>query len=97
VTEIPDISTLDHEPVGGPTQMTRAHQNGMRKVLARAKSWFKPEHQAEPCLKVALLTYLGEWERVYDQGTRILGLTQTERTIMAIRQDTVQQILRELA
>jgi hypothetical protein len=90
------LESLSHDPVAGPTEMTRAHRNGLRRAVARAKAWFKPGQQAEACLKVALLTYLAEWEKVYGEGTMILGLTTTERTILTIRRDTVQQMLREI-
>lgn len=95
---VPRLEDLEPGPVAGPTAMTRAHRNGLRKMLGRARPWFTPVHQkdAETCLKVALLTYLKEWEAVYGEGTRVLGLSQTERTIMVIRQDTVQQIIKEI-
>jgi hypothetical protein len=96
--DLPRLEDLEPGPVAGPTVMTRAHRNGLRKMLGRARPWFSSAHQrdAETCLKVALLTYLKEWEAVYSEGTMVLGMSQTERTIMVIRQDTVRQIIKEI-
>jgi hypothetical protein len=94
--EIPALEDLEPGPVAGPTHMTRAHRNGLRKATARCKAWFKPGVNCETALKAALLTYLTEWDAVYGQGSIVLGLNQTERTIMVIRKDTIQQIVREL-
>lgn len=98
VPEQPRLEDLEPGPVAGPTHMARAHRNGLRKALGRVKPWFTPVHQkdAETCLKVLLLTYLKEWDAVYGEGSIVLGLNQTERTIMVIRKDTIQQILKEI-
>lgn len=92
-----NLEELERGPVAGPTVMRRAHLNGLRKAVARGKAWFRVDQPAEPALKALLLTYLGEWEHVYGEGVEVLGMTNTERTIMVIRRDTVQQMLRELA
>lgn len=89
------LEDLDPSPVAGTTHMRRAHLNGLRRSVARCKAWFKPEVNCETALKAAFLTYLKEWEAVYGEGSIVLGLNQTERTIMVIRQDTIQQIMRE--
>jgi hypothetical protein len=94
--ELPRLEDLESGPVAGPTVMTRAHRNGLRKMLGRAKPWFTKDVHPEPALKALLLTYLKEWEAVYGEGSMVLGLNQSERTIMVIRQDTVQQIIREI-
>jgi hypothetical protein len=94
---LPRLEDLPQGPVAGPTAMTRAHLNGMRKTVSRIKAWLKPEQSPQAATKALLLTYLGEWEKVYGEGVDVLGLSQTERTIMVIRRDTVQQMLNELA
>lgn len=91
-----NLEDLEPGPVAGPTAMRKAHQNGMRKTLARVKPWLKPEQSPEGAIKVALLTYLKEWDKIYGEGTGVLALTQVERTVMVIRQDTVKQILHEI-
>jgi hypothetical protein len=90
------LEDLEPGPVAGPSAMTRAHRNGLRKAVARCTAWFKPEIDCETALRTALLTYLKAWSEIYGEGTAVLSLTQTERTIMVIRQDTVRQILAEL-
>lgn len=96
--EQPTLDQLEQQgPIAGPTVMTRANREGLRKAVAKAKSWFKPGVSAETAIKAAVVVYLNEWAKTYGQGVQASHLTSTERTILSIRQDTVQQILRELA
>lgn len=91
------LEELDPAPVAGTTHMRRAHLDGVRKALARAKPWFKPGQSPSAALTTILLTYLREWDEMYGEGSTVLGLSQTDRTILVIRRDTVQQMMRELA
>jgi hypothetical protein len=86
----------DPEPPAGPTPMRRAHADGMRKTVARVKAWLKPGQDPDAAVKAALLSYLGEWNKMYGVGAGQTRLTSTERTILTIRQDTIQQLLTEL-
>jgi len=95
--ELPNLSELSHEPVDGPTPLKKAHANGLRKTVARVKSWLKPGQDPETAVKVALLTYLGEWKVTFNEGSRISQLTSTERTIFMIREDTVDKIITEIS
>lgn len=94
--DLPALEDLPSEPVAGLTAMARAHRNGLRRVVGRAKAWFKPGVQAETAVRTVLLTYLKEWQEVYNEGTQALGLTNTERITLVIRRDTVEQMLKEL-
>lgn len=94
--ELPRLEELEQGAVAGPTPMRRAHREGLRKSVGRCKAWFKPQIDCETALRTVLLTYLREWDTVYGEGVEALGLTNTERITLVIRQDTVKQIIREL-
>ena len=92
---LPRLEELSTEPPAGPTVMSRTHADAMRKGVARLKSHLKDPEEAEAFLRVLVLGYLGEWSAMYALGSREAG-SATERTILMIRQDTVQQMVAEL-
>lgn len=96
MADLQRLEDLSTEPPAGPTVMSRAHADAMRKGVARLKSHLKDSSEAKDLLRVLVLTYLQEWSEMYQTGTRELGLNSTERTILVIRQDTVQQMVHEL-
>lgn len=96
-TNIPvDITSLPMEPPAGPTVMQQTHANAMRKGVALVKAHLKKPAEAEDFLRVAVLGYLEEWAQTYYRGSREAANT-TDRTILQIRMDTVQQMTAELA
>jgi hypothetical protein len=96
VADIPDISSLPQEPPAGPTVMQATHANAMRKAVATVKSHLKDPAEAEDFLRALVLSYLEEWAQTYYRGSREAA-NATERTILQIRMDTVQQMTTELA
>jgi hypothetical protein len=96
MAELARLEDLSTEPPAGPTVMRNAHDDAMRKGVARLKSHLKDPGEAKDLLRVLMLTYLQEWSSMYAEGTRQLGLNSTERTILVIRQDTIQQLVSEL-
>lgn len=88
--------TSNTEPPAGPTVMSRAHANGLRKAVAMIKNRFKDPEKAEMSLRLAAITYLQDWEATYKQGVSESPST-VDRTILDIRRDTVRQILTELS
>jgi hypothetical protein len=89
------LEELSTEQPGGPTAMQTAHANGMRKTISRMKSQLKDPDDAEALIRMGLLTYLKEWDSVYNEGISE-SVSGTTRTILVIRQDTVGQMMREL-
>jgi hypothetical protein len=95
---VTSLEDLEPGPVAGPTPMRRAHANGLRKAVAMIRAWLEPEHRehADSVVNTVLRLHLQEWAKVYHEGVEVLALSQTERTVMVIREDTVRQILAEL-
>lgn len=96
MADTPDITSLPKEPPVGPTVMEKTHANAMRKGVALVKAHLKHPDEAEDFLRVAVLGYLEEWAQTYYRGSREAANT-TERTILSIRMDTIQQMTAELA
>lgn len=94
-TEPETLEGLTVEPPAGPTIMRTTHDNAMRKTAARLKAHLAKPEEAGDLLRVAVLSYLGEFAAMYAVGAREAALP-TERVILQIRQDTVQQMVAEL-
>jgi hypothetical protein len=90
------LEDLNPEPPAGLSEMAKAHADGLRKAVDRLKAHLNDRQEAPDVLRVAVLTYLNAWAERYAEGTRVLGLGNVERTILVIRQDTVQQMVAEL-
>jgi hypothetical protein len=91
------LESLSTEPPAGPTVMQRTHEHAMRRVVKLTKNWFKRPDQAEERMKAALVLYLREWVATYRQGVAETHISAVDRTILSIRQDTVVQIMSEIA
>ena len=88
-------ASLSTEPPAGPTVMRKAHENGMRRVLALLKNRFKQPEKAADDIQQALVIYLKAWHDTYKLGVSESPSTVV-RTILDIRRDTVVQILAEI-
>lgn len=91
----PALESLPHEPPSGPSVMAKAHADGLRKASAKLKPYLANRDDAEAALRVAVLMYLAEWGMMYAVGAREAAMP-TDRVIIQIRQDTVQQMVAEL-
>jgi hypothetical protein len=92
------LEDLDPTPLAGPTKMSQAHANGLRKATAILKPWLGAAHKqlAAQAVRRVLRAYLEEWDKVYSEGVGHMGLTVTERSVLYVRADTVSQMLKEL-
>jgi hypothetical protein len=89
------LESLSTEPPAGPTVMRQTHQHALGKVGKLLKPHLKDGQDAEDVLRAAVLAYLEEWAQLYYRGSRE-AVVATERVILQIRQDTVQQMTVEL-
>ena len=92
---LPALESLSTEPPAGPTIMRQAHEQALKKVGKLLKPYLKDGENGQDALRAAVLAYLEEWAQMYYRGSREAG-TATERVILQIRQDTVQQMTHEL-
>lgn len=93
--DLPALESLSTEPPAGPTVMQQTHENAMRRTVAMIKPWLNDRKGAEDAVRVVLLAYLEEWAQTYYRGSRE-AVAATDRVILQIRQDTVQQMVGEL-
>jgi len=91
VAELPDLSSLSTEPPAGPNELDRAHANGMRKASSLLKNRLTDPERVEETVTAVVTAYLLEWAEMYGVEASDAG-NMTERTIIRIRQDTMQQI-----
>lgn len=96
MTDIPDISSLSTEEPAGPTIMAKTHENAMRKTNALMKPHLNDRKEAKDAVTATVLSYLEAWAQTYYQGSQE-AVASTERVILQIRQDTIQQLVTELA
>jgi len=82
--------------LGQRTPMARAHDDGLRRAKALVKNRLVDPAMAETTVADVLKTYLREWSKMYDAGSRAEGLGQTERTMLFLRHDTLLQMAAEL-
>lgn len=89
------LEDLSTEPPAGPTVMSQAHADGMRKAVALLKNRLVEPERAEESVTAAVLVYLTEWAETYARGSQE-AVDMTTRTIIQIRSDTMHQISLEL-
>jgi len=82
--------------LGGRSPMARAHDDGMRRARALLKNRLADPATVDTTIADVLKTYLREWSKMYDAGSRAEGLGQTERTMLFLRHDTLLQMAAEL-
>lgn len=96
MAELPRLEDLSTEPPAGPNELDRAHDNGLRKATALLKNRLVEPERAEETATALVLAYLLEWAEMYAVEASDAG-NMTERTIIRIRQDTMEQIARKMA
>ena len=93
--EQPALEGLSTEPPAGQTIMSQTHANALERTAKLLKPHLKDEADAKDVLRAAVLAYLEPWAQMYYQGSREAA-GATERVVLQIRQDTVQQMTAEL-